>query len=61
MGVIGIVLGILLTTTVLTEIVTNNAAAAVVVPIALIGPPSRWSSTSGSWRSAWRWWRRRRS
>jgi di/tricarboxylate transporter len=35
LGVVGVVLGILLTTTVLTEIVTNNAAAAVVVPIAL--------------------------
>ncbi len=35
LGVVGVVLGILLTTTLLTEIVTNNAAAAVVVPIAL--------------------------
>lgn len=34
-GVVGIVLGMLLTTTLLTEIVTNNAAAAVVVPIAI--------------------------
>jgi di/tricarboxylate transporter len=35
-GVVGVVLGILITTTILTEIVTNNAAAAVVVPIAII-------------------------
>jgi di/tricarboxylate transporter len=35
LGVLGVVLGLLLTTTVLTEIVTNNAAAAVVAPIAL--------------------------
>ena len=34
-GVVGVVLGILITTTLLTEIVTNNAAAAVVVPIAV--------------------------
>lgn len=35
-GVVGVVLGILITTTLLTELVTNNAAAAVVVPIAII-------------------------
>ncbi|MFV0524161.1 MAG: SLC13 family permease [Acidimicrobiales bacterium] len=34
-GLVGVVLGILLTTVLLTEIVTNNAAAAVVVPIAV--------------------------
>ena len=35
LGVVGVVLGILITTSLLTEIVTNNAAAAVVVPIAI--------------------------
>src|SRR5690606_18793305 len=35
LGVVGVVLGILVTTGLLTEIVTNNAAAAVVVPIAI--------------------------
>lgn len=34
-GVVGIVIGMLVTTSILTEIVTNNAAAAVVAPIAI--------------------------